>query len=130
MYIMPTSSDRIFSGKKQLLGLRKQQRTSNQLQSHMTSKFKNSLTLLVAYSHAKTAVMVKREKQRTSNLLQSYVTRRFKNYLKIIVQHIALKEEKREQQSLLDQLDTHTKKKKKKKDIIEFIISLRLLNRY
>ena len=54
--------------------------------------------------------MFKREKQRTSNLLQSYVTRRFKNYLKIIVQHIALKEEKREQQSLLDQLDIHKKK--------------------
>ena len=46
-----------------------------------------------------------REKQRTSNFLRSYVTRQFRNYLTFIAQHIALKEEKREQQSLLDQLD-------------------------
>ena len=46
-----------------------------------------------------------REKQRTSNFLRSYVTRQFRNYLTFIAQHIALKEEKREQQSLLDQLN-------------------------
>ena len=71
----------------------------------------------------KTAIMFKREKTKNLKSSAKLCDKTIQKLSKIIVQHIALKEEKREQQSPLDQLD-------KKKNIIEFIISLKLLNQY
>ena len=57
------------------------------------------------------------QERKTKNLKSSakLCDKTIQKLSKIIAQHIALKEEKREQQSLLDQLDTHTKKNKKKR---------------
>ena len=69
---------------------------------------------LVAYSQARKAVMIERKAKNPQSAAKSH-DKKIQKFSDNIAEHIALKEEKREQQSLLDQLD------KEKKELREFI---------